>query len=93
MLKLYVSAPASLEKLVQTTRDLKYGEMFGLDLDLGTPEKQFSVSQSEKDLVRFILDGNPYISVLTVHGGEPVLAEQDFVMNGFRCRKKTKFPI
>ncbi len=93
MLKLNVAVPEAVKNLLRTTRDLNFGELFGVDLDLRGPRENMIVSQNERDLVQFILDEEAcYIDVLTVHQSEPVTAEMDLEMRGFRCRKKIKFP-
>jgi len=84
--------PQAVGKLIQTIREIGYGEMYGVELNMATPETIMDVSHNERDMVRFILDGNPYLDVLTIHDSQPVYAEQDFASRGFRCRKKTKFP-
>ena len=93
MLKWNVVVPETLKNLLRTTRDLKFGELFGVDLDLRGPRENMNVSLNERDLVQFILDEEAcYIDVLTVHQSEPVTAEMDMEVRGFRCRKKIKFP-
>ena len=93
MLQCFIAVPESVKTLLRTTRELHYGELFGVEIDPTGPRENLQVSSNERDLVRLILDeGTCYIDVLTVHQSEPVLAEMDVEVRGFRCRKKVKFP-
>jgi hypothetical protein len=93
MLKCIVVIPEAVKKLLLTTRELRFGELYGVDLEMRGPRNNFEVSKAEKDLVKLILDDEAcYIDVLTVHQSEPVTAEMDMEVRGFRCRKKIKFP-
>ncbi len=78
--------------LLEAIREIKYGELFGVQVDDNHPWIEYEVSPNDLDLLEYIRDGAQYIDVLTVHNGQPVLAETDFKLNGFRCRKKVKFP-
>lgn len=92
MLK-YLRRVSSEEKdLVEAVRSLRYGEMYGVEiLDLPANEA-VEVSPAEWGLLHFIRSGNNPIDILTVHNGQPTLAEQDLKIGSFRCRKKVKFP-
>ena len=92
MLKYNIVVPEAVEKLLRTTRELQFGEIFGVDIDPRTKMVNVQVSRNERDLASFIEDGNGYIDVLTIHQSEPVTAELDHESRGFRCRKKVKFP-
>ena len=92
MLKYTIAIPEAVEKLLRTTRELQFGEIFGVEIDPRTRMVHAQVSANERDLAHFIEDGNCYIDVLTVHQSEPVTAELDYENRGFRCRKKIKFP-
>ena len=79
-------------KLLEAIHEVGYGEMFGVEVPHGAPNSNREVSKNFKDLVEFVRDGNQYIDVLTIHQGEPVTAEIDQEIKGFRCRKKRRFP-
>lgn len=85
-----VSTPEYL--LLEAIREVKFGELFGVQVDDQHKWIDYELLQAEMDLLCFIRDGAQYIDVLTVHNGQPVLAETDFRLSGFRCRKKVKFP-
>lgn len=94
MQKCTVSVPETIKNLLRTTREIRYGELFGVDLDMRGSRETIFVSLAEKDLIRMITDeGIVYIDVLTVHQGDPVIVEMDQELNGFRCRKKVKLPL
>lgn len=85
------SIPSHAADLIETIRSLDFGEMFGVDVDMSTPLCVMSLTVKERSLID-LLENRSYIDVLTVHQGEPWLAEQDQKISGFSCRKKTKFP-
>lgn len=85
------SIPSHAADLIEAIRLLKFGEMFGVDVDMQSPLLLMSLTEKERSLVNLLEDGS-YIDVLTVHQGEPWLAEQDQKIGGFNCRKKIKFP-
>jgi hypothetical protein len=91
MLKLIVSK--SEKKLLDATRYVRFGEMFSVEVPDGFYEVPEQLSTAEADLLNFIRSGHPHIDILSVHAGEPTCAEIDFCLNGFRCRKKARFPI
>jgi hypothetical protein len=78
--------------LVLVMREIKYGEIYGIELASGIQDKELDVSPSTKALIQAIRDGENDIGVLTVHNKEPVNAEVDYKSKGFCCRKKIKFP-
>jgi len=76
--------------LIQTIRNLGYGEMFGVRIELTGDPTSEQLNNAEEMLAMIIEEGVQYIDVLTVHDGKPAMLETDFKMNGFHCRKKTK---
>jgi hypothetical protein len=93
MLKYKTIVNSQIAVLITTMRSLRFGEMYGVEIDLdGDDLFPLEVSKNEYDLVQEIHNGLQHIDVLTVHNGEPVRAEVDEKTNGFRCRKKIKFP-
>jgi len=91
MLRLIVSKNESV--LLNTMRSIQFGEMFSVDVPDALYTVPEDISTSEADLIEFIRNGHPHLDVLRIHAGEPTVAEVDFVMNGFSCRKKAKFPL
>ena len=87
----FVVSCSELE-LLEAIREVEHGEMYGVEVDVTEPTITAQLSQSARDLLDTIRNGIQYIDVLTIHNGEPSLAEVDFKKNGFRCRKKIKFP-
>jgi hypothetical protein len=75
-------------------QQVRFGEMFGVEIPSSEPYLDYhGASQTEQDLIFVIRSGIQYIDVLTVHNGQPVTIELDQEINGFRCRKKIKFPL
>ncbi len=91
MLRYTTTAFESAIRLIETARKLKFGEICSIEVVYTGSPREVEVSRNEADLLNF-LDENPCIDKLTVHQGEPVLAETNYESNGFRCRKKIKFP-
>lgn len=83
--------PSHAAELIRACREMKYGEMFGVDVDMDSPATVMELTEKENSLVE-MLRGGSYIDVLTVHQGEPATAEIDEKIGGFRCRRKIKFP-
>ena len=79
-------------QLLEAIREVKFGELFGVQVDDQAKWIDYELSQAEIDLLTFVREGNQYIDILTVHNGQPTLAETDYKISGFRCRKKVKFP-
>lgn len=81
--------------LIDTIQFVKYGELYGVEIpdesNLLMPFER-ALSQAMIDLINQIRNGGQYIDVLTIHNGQPTCAEYDFKLNGFRCRKKVRFP-
>lgn len=80
------------QELLDCLREVQYGEMYGVEIAAQEPGIEELVSPAERDLLEAIRDGMQYIDVLTIHNGEPSVAELDYKSAGFRCRKKIKFP-
>lgn len=85
-----VSTPEYL--LLEVIKEIQYGELFGVQVDDQDKWIEYEISPAMLDLVGYIREGAQHIDILTVHNGQPVLAETDLKLNGFRCRKKIKFP-
>jgi hypothetical protein len=78
--------------LLWAIRELGFGELYGVEIKDGTRAIEQTASIAERDLIETIRRGNQYFDVLYVHQGSPIMAEIDFKLNGFRCRKKIRFP-
>lgn len=79
--------------LVGAIQKLQHGEIFGVEVEQGGGQwVEMSLSPALRDLILYIRSGVQSIDILTVHNGQPSLAETDFKINGFRCRKRIKFP-
>ncbi len=78
--------------LLEVIQDIQFGELFGVQVDDNAKWIEYEVSPAMQCLLEYIRDGAQYIDILTVHNGQPVLAETDMKLQGFRCRKKVKFP-
>ncbi|MCB2146586.1 MAG: hypothetical protein KQI81_08935 [Deltaproteobacteria bacterium] len=92
MILLPVDVTKHEKELLQTIKDVKFGEMFGVFLPFSTKDKQHKASENDLSLLELLREGLE-ISVLTVHSGEAVMAEIDEKIGDFRCRKKIKLPI
>ena len=79
-------------KLLAAIQAVEYGELYGVQVDDNAKWIEYELTPAMKDLLEYIRDGAQYIDILTVHRGQPTLAETDMKMCGFRCRKKIKFP-
>ena len=78
--------------LIETLREVAFGEMYGVRIANEPAHIPSRISAAERALVLEIRDGLEDISVLHVHEGQPAYAEIDEKIAGFRCRKKIKFP-
>lgn len=78
--------------LLETLAEMRFGEIYGLELMDEPTTEVVMVTAAQRSLIRNIWGGMRNIGVLSVHQGDPVLAEVDCKINGFRCRKKYKFP-
>jgi hypothetical protein len=92
MLQYILTLSKEEQDLLWTIRELCFGELFGIEIKDTPKTCALKVSPSERDLIDLIRSGTQKIDILSVHMGEPVLAEVDFKLNNFRCRKKIKFP-
>ncbi len=92
MVKYDIEVSDSEAALIETMQNLRYGEMFSVEIDARPAGQAKKVSANVRSLLEWIRDGAQHIDVLTVHEGEPVLAEIDYQHHGFRCRKRIKFP-
>jgi hypothetical protein len=96
MLRYSLKVSHAEKALILASRAVRFGELFGVELNEVAgelPSEWIEASANETDLLQQIRAGNTHIDVLTVHQGEPVLIENDLILNGFRCRKKTKLPL
>lgn len=87
-----LSVSSSERKLLTLIREVGFGEMYGVEILEGEHDYVVTPTQAEHDLLMAIRNGLQHIDVLTIHNGEPTMAEVDFKDSGFRCRKKIKFP-
>lgn len=92
MVKYDIDVSDSEAALIEAMRNLRYGEMFSVEIDARPAGQAMKVSANVRSLLELTRDGMQHIDVLTVHEGEPVLAEIDYQDRGFRCRKRIKFP-
>lgn len=82
---------ANEQKLLKSIADLRFGTMYGVDIPRQDQTILLELDKDEIDLIDFVRDCQ-YIDVLTIHAGKATLAETDFKLNGFQCRRKQKFP-
>ena len=93
MVRSYLELVSSPEYyLLETIKAIQFGELYGVQVDDHAVWIEYEVTPAIRDLLEYIRDGAQYIDILTVHNGQPVLAETDMKLHGFRCRKKVKFP-
>ena len=92
MLQCTVLVSRQERDLLDAIRGLVYGEIFGADIDDAPKTFNVVVSVYAEDLIDLLRSGVQHIDVLTVEKGEPTFAEIDQISEGFRCRKKIKFP-
>ena len=78
--------------LVDTIQFVQFGELFGVEIPSEENTLERQVSPAMLELILYIRTGCQYIDVLSIHNGQPTFAETDFKKNGFRCRRKVKFP-
>lgn len=78
-------------KLIETIQKIGYGEIYSPKVDEQLHNEVADISANEKDLLDLIRSGAP-VSIIIIHQNEPVYAEVDQLIDGFRCRKKIKFP-
>jgi len=77
--------------LIKVTRHLQFGTIYGVEVQQEDKTLITDLALEESDLIDYVRE-HPYIDVLTVHAGRPATAETDYMNDGFRCRKKHKFP-
>lgn len=91
MLRYNTKVTAEERQFLDAIHRVEYGEIYSPKLKPGALDQEASVSENARDLLNTVREGTE-ISILTIHAGEPVYAEVDQVIGGFRCRKKVKFP-
>ena len=92
MVKLDLELISSQEcKLFETIQVVKYGELYGVEVESGPKWIEYDLSPPMRSLLEYIRDGGQYIDILTIHNGQPAMAETDLKINGFRCRRKVRF--
>jgi hypothetical protein len=80
-------------ELLEAIRELKFGEMYGVEMDLTQDQwMDYKLTPAITDFLLYLRSGIPYIDVLTVHNGQPVIAETDLKIDKFKCRRRVKFP-
>lgn len=79
-------------KLLDTIAEMQYGEIFGVEVPAGVPLIERDLSPQQLSLIEYLRSGCQSIDILTIHAGSPVMAENDRIIHGFRCRKKVRFP-
>jgi hypothetical protein len=90
--KLELVSPGEAD-LLEAISVLEFGEMFGVEIRQGEGQWiETEISQEMHALPLYTRTGIQYIDVLTVYRGQPVQAETDSILFGFRCRKSMKFP-
>lgn len=79
--------------LIDAIRQVQFGELYGVEIAAGGGDFiEMPLAPAMWDLILYIRSGVQHIDVLTVHHGQPIQAETDCKILGFRCRKKAKFP-
>jgi hypothetical protein len=92
MIRYQVAVTDNEARLLQTLRALKFGELYGMEISAGEVTHVMEINGAERSLICEIRNGLQYISILHVHEGSPTIAQVDQKLNGFKCRKKIKFP-
>ncbi|HMN11171.1 MAG TPA: hypothetical protein PKD55_02455 [Bellilinea sp.] len=78
--------------LVDTIKELQFGEVLELELTEDQPTIDLTVSRQTKELLNLIQDGNRFLHSIRVHQGEPTLAEVPWrSRTGISCRKQYRF--
>ncbi len=91
MLKYMVRISREEQKLIETIQKIGYGEIYSPKTEIQPHTEILEVSANIADLLDLVRSGTP-ISIIIIHQYEPVYAEVDQLMDGFRCRKKVRFP-
>ncbi len=79
------------DELIEALHELCFGELYGVEILEEGDHLLRLLSQAEQELIYFIRAGHQYIDILTVHNGQPILAEVDFKIRGFRVRRRVRF--
>lgn len=80
----------SINKVIQTIRQLGYGEISNVLIKDCDEKVEVQLSGSERRLVEFMKD-NPEIDKIVVHQCAPAYVEYRLTLNGFQCSRKVKF--
>ncbi len=78
-------------KLIDTIQKIGFGEIYSPKVEGQLHDEVIDVSANVRDLLDLIRSGTP-VSIIIIHQNEPVYAEVDQLVDGFRCRKKVRFP-
>lgn len=79
--------------LIEAIRKVQFGELYGVEIDQNEGRwVEHEIAPAIRDLLLYLRSGVQSIDILTVHHGQPIQAETDCVLWGFRCRKKVRFP-
>lgn len=79
------------ENLIDAIHEMRFGELYGVEIPADGERLHKLLSPAEQELIYFIRAGHQYIDILTVHNGQPTLAEIDCKIRGFRTRRKVRF--
>ncbi len=78
--------------LIDTIRELVFGELYGVEIPDREAVYTRLLTPIEQDLILYIRSGCQHIDILTVHNGQPAMAETDSKIRGFRARRRVRFP-
>lgn len=87
-----LSVSESERLLIETIRDVQYGELFGVRVTQQGPKETMRLREGNAQLIRFLRE-NGYIELpkVTIHNGEVKQVEVVGNKNGIRYRKKIRF--
>lgn len=91
MLRYKARVSGEERRLIDTIHKIGYGEIYSPKVEGQLHNEVADVSANVKDLLDLIRSGAP-VSIIIIHQNEPVYAEVDQLIDGFRCRKKVRFP-
>jgi hypothetical protein len=91
MLRYKIRISGEERKLINTIQRIGFGEIYSPKVEAQLHNEVVDVSANVKDLLDLIRSGIP-VSIIIIHQNEPVYAEVDQLIDGFRCRKKVRFP-
>jgi len=91
MLRYKANVSGEERRLIETIQKIGFGEIYAPKMEGQQHSEAAEVSANVKDLLDLIRSGAP-VSIITIHQNEPVYAEVDQLIDGFRCRKRIKFP-